>query len=52
MPQQLLYGPDVVAIFQHMGGNGMAQGVRAGWLRGMPTLSGALLLYWRSAFTR
>ena len=31
--EQLLNRADIVAIFQQMGGKGMAHGVRAGWLR-------------------
>ena len=32
VPEQLLYGPNVISIFQQMGGKGMAHGVRTGWL--------------------
>lgn len=31
--EQLLNRADIAAIFQQMGGKGMAHGVRAGWLR-------------------
>jgi len=33
VPEQLLNRAEVIAIFQKMPGEGMAQGVRAGWLR-------------------
>ncbi len=31
--QELLDGPDVVAIFQEVGGKGVTQSMRSSWLR-------------------
>ena len=42
VPQELLYGPDVVTVLQKMGGKGMAKRV-GGHVLGQPSLSGCLM---------